>query len=175
MGGGTDSTRVCPACRSIVARAKPHCPDCGFEFPKLVREVQLDLNASTLPVLSLPGLPATGPAPAQQPAAWRAVTSASLSRHEKAEGLPSMMVSYTTDGGDVREWICFEHTDYPRQKAEAWWRRAKPGAPVPATVDDALAETGDPNLPVEIRVKLDGGYFKVVDHRFAQAKLEAAG
>jgi superfamily II DNA or RNA helicase len=49
---GSDSTRTCPSCKSIIQRTKSHCPDCGFEFPVLVREIKLDLNASTLPVLS---------------------------------------------------------------------------------------------------------------------------
>lgn len=168
---GSDSTRTCPSCKSIIQRTKSHCPDCGFEFPVLERAITLDLNASTLPVLSFGG---QFFAAAQPQVQWKPVTSVRYARHEKAEGLPSMMVVYDTgDGPSVREWICFEHTGYARKKAEAWWSRHSPGTQIPGSVALALADSGGLRRPTEIEVRPDGAFFKVVSYRFPETEMES--
>src|SRR5262249_52035803 len=40
-------------------------------------------------------------------------------------------------GKPTCEWVCFEHTGYPREKAVAWWRR-RSRLPVPATAQEAV-------------------------------------
>lgn len=36
-----------------------------------------------------------------------------------------------------KEWVCFEHEGYPREKAEAWWR-ARSNVPSPVSVAEAI-------------------------------------
>jgi DNA repair protein RadD len=35
------------------------------------------------------------------------------------------------------EWVCFEHTGFPRFKAEVWWR-ARSNDPIPVTTQQAV-------------------------------------
>jgi DNA repair protein RadD len=63
------------------------------------------------------------------------------------------------------EWVCLEHTGYPRQRAEAWWRR-RTDAPIPATVAEAIAGTPELREPVAIQVRPVGQYTEIVAVRF---------
>jgi DNA repair protein RadD len=68
------------------------------------------------------------------------------------------------------EWICFEHTGWPRAKAESWWRR-RTDQPAPATVAEAvdLASAGNLAEPVAITIRCVAGekYDQIVGYRFA--------
>jgi DNA repair protein RadD len=64
------------------------------------------------------------------------------------------------------EWISFEATGYPRQKACEWWNRRAPGLPVPMTVADAIAQTQKLRVPHTIQVKQVGKFYEVVSARF---------
>ncbi|MCZ7600820.1 MAG: hypothetical protein M5U09_28010 [Gammaproteobacteria bacterium] len=56
------------------------------------------------------------------------------------------------------EWVCFEHTGYPRRKAEAWWVE-RSNEPVPATVEEAvdIARCGDLARTMAITVQRKPG------------------
>ena len=57
-----------------------------------------------------------------------------------------------------------------RPKAVAWWR-AGPRAPVPRTVDEALARADELRQPVQIAVRPSGRFTEVVHARFASPCL----
>ena len=65
------------------------------------------------------------------------------------------------------EFICFEHTGYARQKAEAWWRQRSPD-PVPDTAEAAvtLANAGALRLTHAITVRSVAGqrFDQIVKH-----------
>lgn len=53
----------------------------------------------------------------------------------------TMRVEYETGDHEYqREWVCFEHTGFARQKAEQWWRirRGNESALVPETASEAV-------------------------------------
>src|SRR5690606_3761017 len=57
---------------------------------------------------------------------------------------PTMRVEYSIGKlRVVREWVCFEHQGFARNKAVSWWKQRSPD-PVPDTVERAieLAENG---------------------------------
>jgi DNA repair protein RadD len=91
----------------------------------------------------------------------------SYARHQGRDGKPdSMRVDYGSGLAKHSEWICFEHTGYPRQKACAWWTRRAPASPVPMTVADALPMAGALQKPLQIQVKQVGKYTEIVSARF---------
>ena len=68
---------------------------------------------------------------------------------------------------EYNEWICFEHTGYPRQKAEQWWMKRVVGVQiVPKNVKDAMDRKDFIKKPSHIRVRPDGKYFSIVGYKF---------
>ncbi len=150
-GDGVAPTKVCPSCDSIIAAAARECPDCGHVFP--APEVKVAATATTLQILST-----------VQPQ-WITVTDVEYSLHEKPGKPPSLRVDYFCGLVRYSEWICFEHTGYPRQKAVAWWQ-ARSSVSVPSTIAEAL--TGCDNLakPDAIQLRPSGRYTEVANYRF---------
>jgi DNA repair protein RadD len=106
-GTGEAPVKTCPECRSLLATAVRVCPECGHAFPP--PRPAVEAKASTLAILST-GAPD-----------WVAVDRVTYHRHEKPGGRPSLRVDYQCGLLRHREWVCFEHAGYPRQKAVAWW------------------------------------------------------
>lgn len=154
-GDGEAPVKVCPDCDSIVAAAALECPDCGFIFP--ARQVKVAPTASTLAVLSS-GKP-------KRPE-WLQVSDISYQRHNKPGGRPSLKVTYQCGLSWHSEWICLEHTGYPRTKAEAWWRERAPGIPVPRSVYAALQLVHRLRRPSHIAVRPSGNYTEITRARF---------
>jgi DNA repair protein RadD len=154
-GDGDSPVKVCPDCDSIVAAAALECPDCGFIFP--ARKVKVAPTASTLAVLSS--------AKSRRPE-WLQVNDVTYHRHDKQGGRPSLKVTYQCGLARHTEWICLEHTGYPRTKAEMWWRERAPGDPVPRSVDAALALTNRLRRPSHISVRPSGNYTEITNARF---------
>jgi DNA repair protein RadD len=152
-GEGDAPVKVCPDCQSILATAVRVCPDCGHAFPP--PKVQVEREASTLAILTT-GKPH-----------WLRVDAVGYRAHEKPGSRPTLQVEYQCGLARHREWVCFEHTGYARQKAVAWWRQRAPGMPVPATVTEALAWSRQITAPTEIAVRPSGRFTEIVSTRFA--------
>ena len=152
-GEGDAPCKVCPDCQSILATAVRVCPDCGHAFPP--PKVQVEAEASTLAILTT-GKPQ-----------WLRVDGVNYRAHEKPGGRPTLQVDYQCGLARHREWVCFEHTGYARQKAVAWWRQRAPGMPVPRTVTEALAWSRQIAAPTEIAVRPSGRFTEIVSVRFA--------
>jgi DNA repair protein RadD len=80
-----------------------------------------------------------------------------------------MRVEYRC-GLDVhREWVCFDHKGYPKDKALKWWRRRMTGPGIlPNATVDAIAKAENLMKPVEIKVRKNGKYTEIVEFRFVQ-------
>jgi DNA repair protein RadD len=144
-------TKLCPACGAENLIAARWCGACLTTFPTNERTVET--RASKLSVLS------------NQAPQWVPVESVGYHRHQK-EGKPdSLCVTYRSGLAQYREWICVEHDRYARMKAENWWRRRAPDAPIPATVTDALARRAHIQAPREIAVRRTGKWFEVVGEK----------
>lgn len=165
--GGTGETsvsedtvraKVCPECETLVGLATLNCPTCAHAWPKPApkHDAQADGEVSILSK----GRPV-----------WTDVQSVAFFHHKKQGGLPSLRVEYQTKLAVYRTWICFEHTGYPRRKAESWWKRFGQGE-VPATVAEAMQRQLEIVPPTEIAVKPAGKYFEVSAER--RVALEAA-
>ncbi|MFQ5733107.1 MAG: DEAD/DEAH box helicase [Planctomycetaceae bacterium] len=135
-GGGDAPIKKCPECRSLIAIAYSVCPDCGYEFPPPERKPH-EAQASNRGVLS-----------GQVTDTELKVRDIEYLVHTKrgaSDDAPKTMRVQYLVGFEywVSEWICFEHSGWPRRKAEQWWNSRSPD-PVPDTAEDAvrIAESG---------------------------------
>ncbi len=159
-GEGEAPAKECPACHALIAAGYQTCPECGHQFPEPTRRKH-EATASTEGILS-----------GQTSRSEERVSDTSYHVHYKRDdpsAPPTMRVEYRLGFNTwQREWVCFEHTGYARQKAEAWWR-ARSREPVPATVEEAveLARAGAlaPTLAITVERKAGERYERVVGHR----------
>lgn len=162
---GAAPTKTCPECQEIVYAGVRICPQCGYEFPE-PEKPPLFPEASSRPILSIE----------PEPIDWHDVVDVHYSRHEKEGKTPSLRVDYW--GGYkilASEWICVEHTGFPRAKAEQWWARRSPER-CPATVGEALERLDELLEPTKIATQRDGRWTRVVDVELpAVAKPPVAG
>jgi DNA repair protein RadD len=99
-------------------------------------------------------------------ASWCDVTGITYVRHEKPGKPASLRVTYECGLARHSEWVCFEHTGYPREKAVSWWRRRAPHLPPPFTVDEVLQQQDVLRQPCAIQVKPVGQYTEIGAVRF---------
>lgn len=152
-GTGDAPIKTCPECEEICAAGCRHCPACGHEFPP--------------PVLKLSAKPIEAAIIARElKDGWLDVTNVSYARHAKIGSPDSLRVTYHCGLATYREWVCLEHTGYPREKAVRWWGRRAPGDPVPDEVAVALTLVDDLPWPKAIVVQPSGQYFEIRQVRF---------
>ena len=151
-GGGEAPIKCCPKCDSLVHAAVRQCPDCGHVFPP--PQVQIEAQASQLDILST------------NKTEWIPVDDIRYLRHAKPDRPPSLRVDYTSGLIVHSEWVCLEHSGYPRQKAADWWHQRAPGIPLPHTVQDALAFVHRFRRPEHIAVRPAGRFVEIVGARF---------
>jgi len=69
------------------------------------------------------------------------------------------------------EWVCFEHTGFPRQKAEMWWRQHS-SDPIPGTAEQAvdIANAGGVAMTNAITVRSVSGekFDRIVDYELGE-------
>jgi len=156
---GKAPMKECPGCHAIISAGCLTCPECGYEFPPPARNGH-DAEATSEGILS-----------DQVKHSVYEVTDVWYEVHHKRgdpDAPPTMRVYYQCGFATTfSEWICFEHSGYPRRKAESWWVE-RSNEPVPDTVDEAvdLARCGTlaPTLSITIRRKPGSKYDEVVGH-----------
>lgn len=150
---GEAPTKVCPECQTINHASIRRCFECDYEFPP--PEIKVAPKAATNALLSTQLMPE-----------WCDVSSVEYKAHSKPGKPTSLRVTYRCGLASHSEWVCFEHTGYPRTKAEGWWRR-RTDAPIPATVAEAQQVTASICAPVAIQVRAVGQYTEISAVRFA--------
>lgn len=166
-GTGEAPMKYCPGevppdgniCNVMVHAAVMKCPHCGYDFPE--NGLNLDTTASSAAVLS-----------SQMKPKILEVKKVAYYRHKK-EGKPdTMRVDYLCGFDTFKEWVCFEHARFPREKACAWWRQ-RSTTPPPNTITDALARAiKELRVPTRIHVKKVGKYHEIVGAEFGDRPVE---
>jgi len=104
---------------------------------------------------------------------WLDVRAVCYSVHHKRDAPPdhprTMRVDYRIGHQQwVSEWVCFEHTGFPRQQAIAWWHK-RSQAPLPRNIEEAVYIANHGGLAdttqVALAKELGSGYRRVVGHR----------
>lgn len=150
-------SKTCPSCGAEIATGRTTCPECKIAMP---REVKHEDKASDADPMRLE-------------VRVYEVSYMYVERHEKADKPPSMRVTYVCGMTEhYSEWVCFEHGDYPAEKARQWAAR-RGVLDTPATVDAAMQIKWP--TPSTISVKADGKYDRVVGVDFHDAKARGDG
>lgn len=156
---GKAPMKECPGCHAVISAGYLTCPECGYEFPPPQRSKH-EPQATNAGILS-----------DQVSQTEHTVDGVSYHVHYKRNdpsAAPTMRVEYRCGFSTTfREWVCFEHTGYARQKAEQWWRR-RSNEPVPDSVDEAvdLADCGAlaPTISITVERKAGEKYDRIVNH-----------
>lgn len=167
MGSSRESdapAKECPECHSLIAAGYAICPDCGYEFPKPER-ANHDPNASNEAVLS-------GQVSETRYDVHDVFHSVHVKQGADEDAPKTMRVDYKVGFYQFKsEWICFEHTGFPRWKAEMWWR-ARSNDPVPATAQEAvdIADAGGLAFTKSITVRSVSGerFDRIVDYELGE-------
>ena len=156
--GGEPVTKVCPECEEIVHAAVRVCTDCGHEFPP--PETKHDTEATSAEPLS-----GSGPEPpAEYEVSW--VTYAPHTKKGADDSAPkTLRVSYHTWRGPISEWVCVEHSGWPKEKADTWWReRTEEDCPDTAQEAAEAANDGALDEPTRIWVDYSGEFPRIVKY-----------
>lgn len=152
---GQGKEKVCPKCRTTIGIGRKSCPYCGYEFPL---EINHESSSSDGSVIS------------QQYEVFD-VSRTEYSIHQKGEDEPKILkieYFYSFDKS-IKDFLCFDHKGFARQKAEERWRLiAKCPEVIPDCTEDAVffASTGDIKEVVAIKCKRDGAFLKPIAWRF---------
>jgi DNA repair protein RadD len=159
-GDGPAPYKTCPECETDCAINALECPECGYEFP-LPEGPKIELTPAKEQILQLVNA-----------IQWVDVDQVSYWRHEKPDKPPSMRVEYRCGMSVHREWVCFEHTGFPRNKAEAWWKaRVPPQYPVPDKVQDALMYIDFIKKPSQISIRPSGRFTEIAGMKFERPEV----
>lgn len=146
--------RVCVVCQAICHASARICANCGNAFPPPDPDKNLTEKPADGALLST-----------QMTPEWVPVLDVSYSGHAPAGRPTSLRVTYRCGLTSHSEWVSLEHTGYPRQLAEAWWRR-RTTLPPPQTVADALESVHELRKPLAIQIKQVGKYVEILNARF---------
>lgn len=152
-GDGEAPLKQCPSCFEPAHAAVRCCPECGFEFPP--NELDITVRASTSAVLSTQLVPIE-----------YKILSVTYKRNTGKDGKPdSLMVTYNTLSGQIREWVFFDHPlgSTPYIKAVKWAseRGVFLGTANYSVLDLDKALTINWPKPVIVEAIKDGKYYKI--------------
>lgn len=165
-GNGEAPAKECPDCHAVIATGYATCPECGHAFPPRQRQKH-DATASSEGILS-----------DQVTRTEHEVTESFYAVHTKRGAPPdaprTMRVDYRISFAEyVSEWVCFEHTGFPRHKAERWWR-TRSHEPVPETAEEGveLADAGAlaPTLAITVERREGERFDRVVAYRLGERR-----
>jgi DNA repair protein RadD len=153
--------KVCPACELLVAVQVRTCPHCNYEWVRIEGPKHDDRPETEAPVMS-----------STLPPEWQEVMTMDAGKHSKGGKTPSMKVTYMCGLKVHSEWVCFEHTGFPRQKAVQWWRQMGGDLPVPASADEGIKRFDEVRTPSHILVK-PGKFTEITGRKFERMSAEA--
>lgn len=154
---------ICDECGARNHAKALVCAECGAKIRDEEQEAR-EAKASTAALLSTQ---------VKLTVEWHEVTRVAYKVHQK-EGKPdSLRVDYYS--GILRvasEWVCFDHTGYARQKAEAWFA-TRSTADIPLTTADAFDMSEPLAQPTRIATRKNGKFTEVVSHSFQPLEIAA--
>ena len=154
-GSGEAPVKECPECFELLLAGLRSCPACQYEFPAKDKH---DSHASNGALLT-----------SQIEPEWLDVDELFYDTHEKFGKPPSLQVTYRCGLETVREWVCFEHGGYARQKAVMWWLNRFTEKTVPEKTAEAyhrIDSQKDMREPCRIKVIQDGKWHRIKGYDF---------
>lgn len=148
--------RVCEHCMTYNHAGARFCISCGYEFPRTVKFE----GSSGTDELIRKAIP-------ERVIKTFDITQVIYARHQKQGGRASLRVSYLCGRRMFQEWICLEHDNFPKRKAQKWWVERATTQP-PETIDAAMARVKELKMPIKIDVCTSITYPEVVGYYYAE-------
>ena len=146
---GEAPMKLCPECGAAMYAGATECPECGHLMPR-DPEKKLTPRASEAQALS------------DDRPVRREVAGISFAVHRKVGKPDSLRVEYDCGLQIVRQWICPNHGDYARYKAQKWWARMV-AADMPDSIEEAVeVARAHVRKPVAIWTRISGKFEEVV-------------
>lgn len=162
-GDGEAPFKYCPGelsngniCNATLHAATMKCPHCGYDFPE--PPINLDTKPTDAAALS-----------SQLKAKVCRVSRLSYFKHQKEGKADTMRVDYLCGFETYREWLHFDASGSPREKACAWWKTRAATTP-PNSVKEALARTKELTNPLYIHIRKIGTYHEIVGADFNEVE-----
>lgn len=150
--------RVCDNCNVYCHASLRLCPNCGFEFPRMVKfgtlagtSALIKDGAEDLPIVET-----------------FKVDRVVYLEHRKTGKPPSMRVSYYCGLRKFDEWVCLEHTGYSKVRARNWWRERASGASAPDTILEAFTRLEELQTPCKIKVWINKKNPEILGYEYNQ-------
>ena len=155
-GAGEAITKTCPACDVVHHPSVRICDCCGHEF---VFEEKISSVASEQAVVKSQKVEKE----------WMDVKSVSYSIHSKKGSPSSLKVTYSVGLMSFTEWVCYDHTGYPKRQANSWvkWRWLGQRDKKPKDLRELLRNTDLLMKPKTILVSNSGKFPSIEDARFS--------
>ena len=163
----TGLVKACHQCDVLVPLSVSTCPECGYEFPPVTRDVTHLTSPTGAAILSADVAPD-----------WQTVRAVEYSEHVGASGIPTMKVTYVYGlHQTVREFICLEHQGFAYTIALAWWRKRAIRADIkaPTLIAEAVekANAGELKTPLRILLRTGQKYPEIIDYEFEPSALNS--
>ncbi len=149
--------KICPSCGTECWGSQQYCYSCSYSF----LQDKLNETASGKSLLTSD----------QEPETHKVVYTGYKVHLAAGKTTPTLKVTYSCLDGAFNDYVCFEHTGYPRAKAEAWFKKHYPNAlqnHIPKTCELA-AVLEYPDIDT-VTVKKEGKYWRVLS--FTHKKQE---
>jgi DNA repair protein RadD len=156
---GVAPAKLCLACNTYNHTKATHCIKCGNEF---TFEVKIQDTASTQPLM-VEEIPVTE---------MFDVTRVIYNKQEGNENKkPMIKVTYMCGVRQFVEWVCLDHSGYPKHKANNWWRtRHGYTPPEPdefgTATDKAMNKINELLTPTRIKVWLNKKYPEILSYEY---------
>ncbi len=147
-GDGEAIMKECPNCFEIVHAAVRICPCCNHKFQF---KHKLTSSSANNEVLTLEE--------------WHPVTEIEYDRYVGRRKIPMLRVKYICGMRVFKDFVCFEHSGYPKHKAGHWWKR-RSDEPIPDTSQQAIELCESLKEPKSILVEESGQYPSIKGHEF---------
>ena len=173
-GGGKAPARACitEGCNAVMHPSVYICPNCGAEYDKPLDGDNILTKSSKEELIRKERKPKQIAEPKPVVEEWHKVTSVFYSFNSGKNGKPdSVRVDFRCGLRVFSEYLCFNHSDFPRAKARATWRNRVAfteyaNEEPPATVLEALNRTDELRIPSKILVRETGRFPQIVDFGF---------
>lgn len=168
-GDGTPPQKICPTdkedingkfgCDEILPISVMTCTCCGYVFPPNEEE-KITAQADAAPVLST-----------EKP--WFEVSMRTFRHHPgKPDGKggfkpDSVKATFMIGFKVVNQWLCPEHSGFPKTLADRWWAQHMGKRPFPSTVIEWLEREGElaPTAEVQLSYGREPKYPDIVAYR----------
>ncbi len=149
---GDVPVKICEACGTYNHLKVRYCTNCGNEFyfqVKITSKPSVDeIIKSDFPIVET-----------------YEVKKANYTTYQKSERPKILKVTYDAGLHLFKEYICFEHSGYPKKKAHDWWRQ-RSEKECPQTTDEAFKQSNELRVPKRLKVWINKRFPEILSYEF---------